>query len=65
MSAVKKFHYIEVLFYIFYYCWGEENNFPHPSNYCSSYQRVCYVEACYILRKFFGDGGKLSLGTFL
>lgn len=57
MSVVKKFHYIEVPFYIFYYCWGEEN--------CSSYQRVCYVEACYILRKFFGDGGKLSLGTFL
>ena len=40
VSAIKKFHYIEVLFYIFYYCWGEEN--------CSLYQRVCYVEVCSI-----------------
>ena len=40
VSAIKKFHYIEVIFHTFYYCWGEEN--------CSLYQRVCYVEVCYI-----------------
>ena len=40
VSAIKKFHYIEVIFHTFYSCWGEEN--------CSLYQRVCYVEVCYI-----------------
>lgn len=40
VSAIKKVILLRFFFYIFYYCWGEEN--------CSLYQRVCYVEVCYI-----------------
>ena len=40
IDAVTRFRYIEVLFHIFYYYWGEENR--------SLYRRLHYIEFRYI-----------------
>ena len=40
LFAVSRLRYIEVLFHIFYYYWGQEN--------CSSYRQLRYIEVRYI-----------------
>ena len=40
LFAIMRFRYIEVLFHIFYYYWGEENR--------SLYRGLRYIEARYI-----------------
>ena len=40
LLALTRFGYIQVLFDIFYYFWGEENGLL--------YLELCYIEACYI-----------------
>ena len=40
LFAMKRFRYIEVLFHIFYYYWGEGNR--------SLYRGLRYIEVCYI-----------------
>ena len=40
LFPITRFRYIEVLFCIFYYYWGNEN--------CSLYGGLCYIEVRYI-----------------
>ena len=40
LFAIKRFHYIKVLFHMFYDYWGKEN--------CSLYQGLRYIEVHYI-----------------
>ena len=40
LFAITRFRYIEVVFHIFYYYWGEENR--------SSYRGLRYIEVRYI-----------------
>ena len=40
LFAITRFHYIEVLFHMFYYYWGKENRLL--------YRGLCYIEVCFI-----------------
>ena len=40
MFAITRFRYVEVLFHIFYYCWGKEKR--------SLYRELRYIEVRYI-----------------